>query len=163
MNEEIHLPRWEDFPDIELYIDQVVTLLENWLSFMPHHDENLITKSMINNYVKHGIVEPPHKKKYTTKHLAYLMVVCIFKQVYSMSEITQMIKMQVKAYPLEDAYNYYIEDLEQCLHCVYKGQAITHKQPTQINQLTILLHSVNESLVNKMNVQRILSGKEGEQ
>ena len=27
-----HLPRWDEIPNIDLYIDQVVTLLENYLS-----------------------------------------------------------------------------------------------------------------------------------
>ena len=81
METSIHLPRWEELPVIDLYIDQVVTLLEEWLDFIPHNDEKLITKSMINNYVKHGIVDAPKKRRYTTTHIAYLIVVCIFKQV----------------------------------------------------------------------------------
>lgn len=156
MEKPIHLPRWEELPVIDLYIDQVVTLLEEWLDFIPHSDEKLITKSMINNYVKHGIVEAPKKRRYTTTHLAYLIVVCIFKQVYSMNEITQMIRLQVHAYPIEQAYNYYIEDLEACILSIYNGEAVTHQKVDTDDPLTKILHSVNESLVNKFNVQRLI-------
>lgn len=157
MEKPIHLPRWEELPKIDLYVDQVVTLLEEWLSFIPTSDDRLITKSMINNYVKHGIVDAPKKKRYTTTHLAYLIVVCIFKQVYSMNEITQMIRFQVHAYPIEDAYNYYIEDFEACIQSVYSGKPIQHQKANTDDPLTKILHSVNESLVNKFNVQRLMN------
>lgn len=148
---EVHLPRWDQLPVIDLYVDQAVTLLEDWLSFIP--EKHLITKSMINNYVKHGIVEAPKKKKYTTTHIAYLIVVCIFKQVYTMNEITQMIRLQVHAYPIDQAYNYFIEDFEVCMNNVLRGLPIQHPCPNKDADLTKLLQSVTESLVNKFNVQ----------
>ena len=62
-----HLPTWEEIPNINLYMDQVVSLLENYLSnFIKPENENdtqIITKTMINNYVKHGVVKPPISKK----------------------------------------------------------------------------------------------------
>ncbi len=154
--EKIHLPRWNELPSIDLYADQVVTLLEQWLFFIPNSEDRLITKSMINNYVKHGIVEAPKNKKYTTTHLAYLIIVCIFKQVYSMNEIMQMIRLQVHAYPIEQAYDYYIEDLESCILSIIEQRPITHVKATEENPYTEILHSVNESLVSKFNVQRLL-------
>lgn len=156
MENRIHLPRWEELPKIDLYIDQVVTLLNQWLYFITDDGQLAITKSMINNYVKHGLVEAPKKKKYTTQHLAYLLVVCVFKQVYSMNEITQMIRLQVHAYPISEAYNYYIEDLEMCIHAVMEGKPIIHAKYDANDPLVVILHSVNESLVNKYNVQRLL-------
>ena len=30
--ENVHLPRWHELPDIELYMDQVITLIEKYLS-----------------------------------------------------------------------------------------------------------------------------------
>lgn len=153
MEKPIRLPRWEELPKIDLYIDQVVSLLNEWLDFLPKTEEHVITKSMINNYVKHGIVEAPKKKKYTTKHLAYLMIVCIFKNVFSMSEISDMIRLQVHAYPLDKAYDYYIEDLEYCVSAVINGEKYHHADDPGEDPLKILLHAVNDSLVNKFYVQ----------
>ena len=53
-------PRWDEFPAIELYMDQVLSILENSLSGFSH-GERTITSSMINNYVKQKIVKPPVK------------------------------------------------------------------------------------------------------
>ena len=63
-----HLPRWEELPDIELYMDQVITLIERYLApLLEEADEEnnkIITSAMINNYVKLGIMPKPIKKRY---------------------------------------------------------------------------------------------------
>ena len=46
----IRLPEWEMIPDIGLYMDQVITLMER--TFSPALPKGEITKSMVNNYVK---------------------------------------------------------------------------------------------------------------
>ena len=73
-----------------------------------------------------------------------------------MNEITQMIRLQVHAYPIEQAYNYYIEDLEACILSIYNGEPVKHQKADTDDPLTKILHSVNESLVNKFNVQRLI-------
>ena len=66
---QYHCPRWNELPEIELYIDQVIYILESNLSiFNKHSDTPLITSSMINNYVKQHILKPPTKKKYNREH-----------------------------------------------------------------------------------------------
>ena len=83
-----HLPRWNELPEIDLYLDQVVNYLEKYLGILSSNDDDkIITKTMINNYVKQGIMPAPEKKKYGKTHIAYLMVICILKQVYSIGEI----------------------------------------------------------------------------
>ena len=61
-----HIPRWNEIPKIDLYLDQLVCLLEQYLSNYIKNDdsEKIITKTMINNYVKHKIINPPVNKKY---------------------------------------------------------------------------------------------------
>ena len=62
-----HLPRWNEIPEIDLYIDQVVSLLEKYLEHFIESDNlndgKLITKTMINNYVKHNVLKSPINKK----------------------------------------------------------------------------------------------------
>ena len=67
-NENFRLPRWSEIPNIDLYIDQVVSYLENYLSnYIKNENEKksdkIITKTMINNYVKHEVIKPPINKK----------------------------------------------------------------------------------------------------
>ncbi len=55
---DFHLPRFDELPDIDLYMDQVLNIIENSLIiFSSENDENIITKSMINNYVKQNVIE----------------------------------------------------------------------------------------------------------
>ena len=53
------------FQELGLYLDQVVNYLEKYLSqYSTNKEDKIITKTMINNYVKQGIMPAPEKKKY---------------------------------------------------------------------------------------------------
>ena len=65
---------WERLPELELYMDQVVTFLNRQLEPFTTGDERLLTPSMVNNYVKDGVLPRPEKKKYSRNHLAMLMI-----------------------------------------------------------------------------------------
>ena len=67
------LPSWESLPQLDLYMDQVMVLMERYLALFSDGKDKLITPSMINNYVKLGLIPPPVKKKYSREHLARLM------------------------------------------------------------------------------------------
>ena len=82
------LPKFSDFTDVGLYMDQVVGLMEKYLKIMKRADEKqFITPSMINNYVKMGVMPPPWQKRYAPVHLAYLVMICLLKQVLTINEI----------------------------------------------------------------------------
>ena len=86
--EQYHLPLWEELPDIELYMDQVITLIERYLApLVGQTDNKVITSAMINNYVKLNIMPKPNKKRYERLHMAYLIVITILKQVLLIPEI----------------------------------------------------------------------------
>ena len=111
-----HCPRWHELPEIELYVDQVVTMLQsNLITLMKDKDVPVVTASMINNYVKQGVLEAPVKKKYNKRHLAYLFVICMFKRMMSISEIGESINIIQKVYSPEDAYNLFCEEIEKAL------------------------------------------------
>lgn len=87
-----HLPRYEELPDVGLYMDQVVSIIDKYFKALDRDDDKpIITSSMVNNYVKLGIIPPPEKKRYSPTHLAYLIMICLLKQVLTMSEITLLI------------------------------------------------------------------------
>ena len=57
----------DDIPNIDLYMDQVTTFMDNRLrptSRYPEEDK-ILTKTMINNYAKNDLLPPPVKKKYS--------------------------------------------------------------------------------------------------
>jgi len=104
------LPSWEQIPDLGLYMDQVLTLLSQYLSFLPQkeEDEQVITTSTINNYVRTKLMPAPDKKKYNRIHIAYLIMICSLKQSLSMSEIQKMIPAEFKEQEIKKAYTEFI-------------------------------------------------------
>ena len=83
---------YTDLPDIDLYMDQVVTFLEKQLAiFQTSSLDKQITSSMINNYVKGEVVSSPIAKKYNREHLALIEEVCTLKQVLTIAEVKQIL------------------------------------------------------------------------
>ena len=103
------IPKWKDLPEIDLYMDQVIALMEKYLANDNNQDSKLITPSMINNYVKHGIMPPPTKKKYSREHLAYLVIICSLKQVMPISNIKLMIDKKLETNTIAETLDFYSE------------------------------------------------------
>lgn len=85
-------PAWEELPGIPLYMDQVILYLGESLELFQREGSSLLTSSMINNYVKTGLIPHPEKKKYTKEHLAGLMAVCMLKQVLPIQDIKTLFR-----------------------------------------------------------------------
>ena len=77
----VHIYRIDELPRIELYLDQVITLVCDELAFMCLPDEQTLTGSMVNNYVKQRLIPAPKRKRYTRRHVASLLFICAFKRV----------------------------------------------------------------------------------
>ena len=83
---------YEELPDIELYMDQVVTFLEKQVQiFQTSSLDKPITPSMINNYVKGNVISAPISKKYNRENLASIEEVMTLKQVLSIAEVKQIL------------------------------------------------------------------------
>ena len=105
------LPRWEELPTIELYMEQVIALLLQYLDFLPRDERQneVVTVSAINNYVRMKIMPAPHKKKYSRVHLAYLIMICTLKQSLNISYISRMIPMGLSEDEVRVIYNNYVD------------------------------------------------------
>lgn len=117
-NERIHhftCPVWTDFPDIELYMDQVISVLERYLTPFFPEEEKCITSTMINNYVKQRLLPPPENKRYGKKHLAYLFMISILKRFMQLSEISTLVDNLVREMGEEGAFNLFSEELTASL------------------------------------------------
>ncbi|MGN0598786.1 MAG: DUF1836 domain-containing protein [Oscillospiraceae bacterium] len=109
------LPRWNDLPDIGLYMDQVLSLMSKYIRIFSHGEANL-TPSMINNYVKLGILPPPVKKKYSRVHISHLLIICAMKSVLPIQVIGAMIEHLLKSRTEEELLNFFSEQYEQTFH-----------------------------------------------
>lgn len=101
------LPKWNDLPEIDLYMDQVIVLMEKYFMDVSQPDSKFITSSMINNYVKLGIMPAPIKKKYSREHLAYLIIICSLKQVMSLPNIKLIIDKKLKDNSIAEILDFY--------------------------------------------------------
>ena len=91
---DYHLPDWDSIPDFGLYMDQVIVLLEQYLSFIPTPagaKEHIVTSATINNYVRLKIMPAPVKRKYHRVHIAYLVMILTMKQSLSISDVQKVI------------------------------------------------------------------------
>lgn len=78
----------QDIPDLDLYMDQLITLFEKHLAPTKRRPEDkLLTKTMINNYTKNKILISAQKKKYTVDHVLLMLLIYQLKQVTSMEDI----------------------------------------------------------------------------
>ena len=101
------LPTWEALPALDLYMDQVVALVNGYLDFLPREVgmDTVVTAAAVNNYVRKKIMPPPVKKRYSRIHLAYLLMICSLKHCVSISYIQQMIPLTLSEQQIHDIYN----------------------------------------------------------
>lgn len=107
------LPEWETFPSIELYMDQVIALINQYLEIFEADREEkdyVVTAAMVNNYVKMKIVPAPVKKRYTKVHLAYLVMVCTLKQTLSMEMIKKIIPVDMEEGQVRQVYASFVQN-----------------------------------------------------
>lgn len=154
---KFHIPRWEEIPDIDLYIDQVVSLLDKSLSNYIKSDnekkEKAITKTMINNYVKNGVINPPVAKKYNRDHIAYLFVIFILKQIYSIDEIKKLLGLAIQTSPIDQSYNRFCTELEKAIKMTFTGENYINNN--RLSQEQYLLRNAVQSFANKLYVQKV--------
>lgn len=88
MNSSFSYPKWEELPELDLYLDQVLLYVNQVCKSTISHRDKGLTASMINNYVKHGYISKPSKKKYQKHQVARLIAITTLKTVFSIQEIT---------------------------------------------------------------------------
>ena len=102
------LPDWDRLPQLDLYMDQVVILLTQYLQPMTHGEDKAVTASIINNYVRMKIMPPPVKKRYSRVHLAYLIIICLLKQSLSISCIQRLLPADPAEATVRDLYEDFV-------------------------------------------------------
>ena len=104
------LPDWEEIPDLGLYMEQLTVLLQEYLDYFPPElkEEQFITASTINNYVRTRVMPEPVKKRYYREHIAYLIIICTLKQTLSIALIHRIIPTGLQREEVEAVYRSYV-------------------------------------------------------
>ena len=91
--------RPEEIPNIDLYMDQVTTFMdEHFSSTKRYSEDKILTKTMINNYTKNNLLPPSVKKKYSREHMLLLILIYYFKNILSIKDIETVLE------PLREKY-----------------------------------------------------------
>ncbi len=103
----------DEIPNIDLYMDQLTTFMDERLKKTTRHPETdkILTKTMINNYAKNDLLPPPVRKKYSKSHLILLIFIYYLKSILSINDIQTLIE------PLKERFH--VSDDELNLSKIY--------------------------------------------
>lgn len=110
--EGFHCPRWRELPDLGLYMDQVLLVVEGALRPLFPNDPVVLTSTMVNNYVKQQVLTPSEKKKYGREHLAVLIAITVLKRVLSVAEIRAVLERLTRTSQPDRGYDRFCALLE---------------------------------------------------
>jgi hypothetical protein len=107
--------RPEEIPAIDLYLDQITSLMaEKLKEGSSRYEDRILTKTMINNYSKDGLISPVKGKKYSRDQILQMLLVYSMKNTLSIGEIGRVLQ-GIYALPsysvtmLTDTYNRFLE------------------------------------------------------
>jgi hypothetical protein len=107
--------RPEEIPAIDLYLDQITSLAaEKRREGSVHYRDRELTKTMINNYSKDGLISPIKGKKYSKKHIIQMLLVYELQNTLSIGEIKRILQNvygmeSMQESDLEAVYRRYLE------------------------------------------------------
>ena len=113
MNSNFSYPKWEDIPNIDLYLDQVLLYVNQVCAPISPDKDKGLTASMVNNYVKHGYLTKPDKKKYQRKQIARLIAITTLKSVFSIQEIAQTLNTLQTQASSDQLYDAFVDYMNQ--------------------------------------------------
>ncbi|MFR8002128.1 MAG: DUF1836 domain-containing protein [Hydrogeniiclostridium sp.] len=150
-------PEWDRLPEIYLYMDQVLSYMDKQLELFERNSEDpLLTSSMVNNYVKAGVLPRPEQKKYSREHLTLLTLICLMKSVLSIPDISALLRCQLKEHTEKDLYETFCSAQSRALQEVcQRVQEGNEKGEDSLTQLAMEL-SV-EASARRTAAERILT------
>lgn len=158
-----------DIPDIDLYMDQVIQLFDNKLSKLKRtEEEKILTKTMINNYVKGKLLMPVNKKKYSKEHILLMSLIYELKGILSINDIQKLLEPMVedimeesKGFDLEKSYEN-IDTLKAIIALDFKNEIIEYEEKInsiQFNEDYEKLLVLSSLLASKANLYKRFSEK----
>lgn len=90
-------------------MDQVLLYVNNVCGSSISAADKGLTASMINNYVKHGYITKPVKKKYQRRQVARLIAITTLKTVFSIQEISATLNMLHKEADSRELYDDFVD------------------------------------------------------
>lgn len=147
---------WDDIPDIDLYMDQVLSYMQR--QHIGLKIDETLTAAMINNYIKKGLLPRANGKRYGREHVAYLTAICLLKQVVSVTETGTLLEHETEKQSIEEFYRVYSELMEQEFTKV--SRFLAEKKEEKENPADLALQLAISSYAQKLACQSIIKDLE---
>lgn len=165
-----------DIPQIDLYMDQITSFFEEYFKdFKRSEKDTILTKTMINNYVKAKILTPVKNKKYNKTQIVLLILIYKLKQILSLEDIKFILDDFLKLLQLDfekhskllfEVYTFFIEELStQELSLSQLTNKIVNKEyendelkqhENEINNLLFTLVNISQATIAKKRVEYLI-------
>jgi len=168
--------KFQDIPSIDLYMDQVISIFESSLKgYKRNEKDKILTKTMINNYVKDKLLMGVKNKKYSREHIILLILIYNLKQSLAIGDIKKTLtplieKLEDKkeSIPIKDFYDIFLnikkeetllvnEDLYKKLEIISSNIVKSNFEEKDRDYLTSLFMII--SLINTSNMYKKLAEK----
>lgn len=174
----------EDIPNIDLYMDQVTTFMEQHMraSTRNPEEDKILTKTMINNYAKNNLLPPPVKKKYSKEHVLVLIFIYYFKGILSIGDIQNLLNPLTDKFfhtgsdmKMEDIYDEVftlekdkIEDLKKDVKKMYEASAKTFQKAEEedrefLQRFSFICMLSYDVYAKKMLIEKIIDSMKKEE
>ena len=157
---EFSFPRYNDIPNVGLYLEQVVKYISEYLEPLGSFS---LTASMVSNYVKKGLIENPVKKQYNREQIACLFFVAVAKNVLSMEDIRLLFEMQHATYESKRAYDYFCNEFENVLQFVFGLKENLDTVGTDSNDTKTMLRNTIIAVAYKVYLDKYLAALHSEE
>ena len=143
----------KDIPDLDLYMDQIMTLFEIHLAnHKKNEDDKLLTKTMINNYSKAKVITPVKGKKYTKEQIIQMLIIYQLKNNLSIQEIKDLLTpIYENNDDLSNLYDHFIDikhSLNSQLQKIMDDYQLKIENYQDLFLLVAILSSLSHSLTN---------------
>ena len=88
----------KSIPDMDLYIDQMVSCLNAELPLYEKDGKGPVTKGIVSNYAKHRMIPGPEGKHYSKDHCIFMLLVFYLKSCFSMDQVQRLMKPVLEGY-----------------------------------------------------------------
>ena len=148
----------KDIPDLDLYMDQIMTLFEIHLAnHKKNEDDKLLTKTMINNYSKAKVITPVKGKKYTKEQIIQMLMIYQLKNNLSIQEIKDLlIPIYESNTDLSKLYDHFIEikhsinqQLQKMIQQIIKDYHDLFLLIASLSTLSYSLNNIAESIIEE--------------
>ncbi len=172
--DRIEYIKLEDIPNIDLYMDQVTTFMEEHLRSTVRYpgEDKILTKTMINNYAKNNLLPPPVKKKYSKEHVLLLIFIYYYKGILTINDIQALLNpltelfFQKEGFNLGDIYSEvfglegkHVDLLKEDMKCKFKEAENTFQDAPEKERDFLRLFSIICMLSFDVYVKKLLIEK----